>query len=771
MHAQLETKTVRDINCRVDRLPSPAHFQYTEVENDQTDDKFDLYWRDPLEVIADLLADPTFADHLTWAPEKRYTDDKCETRLYNELTSGDWMYETQLLLPDGATVIPIIISSDKTELTSFTGKRSCYPVYLTIGNIAKHVRRQPAMRAQRLLAYLPTGKVDETVLSDSRARKLRAHLYHDCMRTVCSSLFTPAAKGVELADSVGNVRRCHPILAAYVADYPEQCLVTCIRYGQACPRCDTLVDGFGDDKCGEQRHQDDTLHTIRTAADLPSKEKEAMLSNAGLNDIPDPFWAGWPHANIHCAITSDILHQLIQGVGKHLVSWLVALAPVRELNARFQRLPLAQGLRHFLDGITKLANVSGTEHKAIYAQLLGCVHGIVPDDAVRAATALLDFLYMAQYECHSDDTIADMQVALSEFHAYKGTFLREGIRTDFDLPKLHSLQHYADSVRKFGATDNYNTEATERLHIDLAKHAFRATNKRRFIAQMCRWLERKEAVHWFATYLAWRDGKIFDARLRKKSTKKHAPVVLAKRPHRRRVFFPELPLRYGVGDFRATLEEFLIKWHGVPTHHGYATLPPQSLTASLDQLPSLRTWNHVKFYTPNTQTLAAPDVLNIAYASADQSRFDTVLVKVDGDDIAGQGGLEGVRVGQLRLIFKLPEAHESAVFGPNPPDHLAYIEWFTKLPLLVNAVNGMFPLRRSLLRNGKRETAIVPVMHIRRACQVFPKFGREPVDRSLTCYTVLDAYDSFFLNNRADKDAYRSIHWEEAQTSDEEEEA
>ncbi|EJD43075.1 hypothetical protein AURDEDRAFT_34160, partial [Auricularia subglabra TFB-10046 SS5] len=228
-----------------------------------------------------------------------------------------------------------------------------------------------------------------------------------------------------------------------------------------------------------------------------------------------PFWADWPHTNIHCAITSDVLHQLIQGVGKHLVGWLTALAPTQELNARFQRLPLAQGLRSFSDGITKLANVTGTEHKAIYAQLLGCVHGIVPDDAVRAATALLDFLYIAQYECHSDDTLADMEVALSEFHSLKSVFVTHGVRMDFDLPKLHALQHYAESIRLFGAVDNYNTEATERLHIDLAKHAFRATNKRRFVSQMCRWLQRREAVHWFATYLAWREGRKFDARLRK----------------------------------------------------------------------------------------------------------------------------------------------------------------------------------------------------------------------------------------------------------------
>ncbi|KZV93653.1 hypothetical protein EXIGLDRAFT_593026, partial [Exidia glandulosa HHB12029] len=223
----------------------------------------------------------------------------------------------------------------------------------------------------------------------------------------------------------------------------------------------------------------------------------------GLNDVPDPFWADWAYANIHCAITSDILHQLIQGVGKHVVQWLSDLAPRRELDARFRRLPIAQGLRHFSDGISKLANVSGAEHRAIFAQLLGCVHGIVPDNAVRAARALFDFLYIAQYECHSDKTLTELSNALTEFHELKGVFEVHGIRADFKLPKLHMMQHYVECIRLFGAPDNYNTEATERLHIDLAKQAFRATNKRNFVRQMCRWLERREAVFWFATYLAW----------------------------------------------------------------------------------------------------------------------------------------------------------------------------------------------------------------------------------------------------------------------------
>jgi hypothetical protein len=76
----------------------------------------------------------------------------------------------------GATVVPVIISSDKTQLTLFRGK-SAYPVYLTIGNIAKNVRSKPSRRAQVLLAYIPTTKLGGITNKAGRRRAI-ANLYH-----------------------------------------------------------------------------------------------------------------------------------------------------------------------------------------------------------------------------------------------------------------------------------------------------------------------------------------------------------------------------------------------------------------------------------------------------------------------------------------------------------------------------------------------------------------------------------------------------------------
>lgn len=46
----------------------------------------------------------------------------------------------QTKLPTGAALAPVIIATDKTQLTQFSGSKSAYPVYLTLGNIPKALR-------------------------------------------------------------------------------------------------------------------------------------------------------------------------------------------------------------------------------------------------------------------------------------------------------------------------------------------------------------------------------------------------------------------------------------------------------------------------------------------------------------------------------------------------------------------------------------------------------------------------------------------------------
>ena len=83
-----------------------------------------------------------------------------ETNGFSVCVGIDRPRSSQGALPVGATVVPIILASDKTQLSHFQGDKKSWPLYLSIGNIAKEVHRQPSTHATILLGYLPVPKMD-----------------------------------------------------------------------------------------------------------------------------------------------------------------------------------------------------------------------------------------------------------------------------------------------------------------------------------------------------------------------------------------------------------------------------------------------------------------------------------------------------------------------------------------------------------------------------------------------------------------------------------
>jgi len=65
------------------------------------------------------------------------------------------------------------------------------------------------------------------------------------------------------------------------------------------------------------------------------------------------------------------------------------------------------------------------------------------------------------------------------------------------------MMHYAASVHLFGSLDSFNTELPEWLHINYAKKAYRASNKRNYVTQMTTWLQRQDSMFLMESYLSW----------------------------------------------------------------------------------------------------------------------------------------------------------------------------------------------------------------------------------------------------------------------------
>jgi Plavaka transposase len=540
-----------------------------------------------------------------------------------------------------------LLSTDKTQLTSFRNKNA-YPLYLTIGNIPKEIRRKPSLRAYVLLAYLPTTRL-ENVANKAQRRRMINNLYHSCMHKILEPLEIAGISGVNMSTGSGNVHRIHPIFASFIGDYPEQILSSGGITGE-CPSCEAPRDKLGENNIYPNRNLEAVLKILDSFEVDPAGFLRAC-SEAGIKPLVNPFWKNLPYANIYRSIMPDILHQLYQGIVKHMVGWVTETCGSEEVDARCRRFPPNHNLRHFNKGISSLSRVTGQEHDQMCRILMGLVldchlpHGFSNVRLIRVIRALLDFVFIAQYPIHTDDTLVLLEDALDRFHENKSIFVDLGIRDSFNLPKLHFAKHYVEVIKLFGTTDNYNTEYTERLHIDLAKHAFAATNYKDEFTQMTIWLERKEKVHRHEQYIRWRqDGSplIVQKQWTAPGLELDRALSIAKLPMARSTL-DSIELDYGAQYFKTALRRYI-----VIANHGRMA-PAQLERALWDvRLPFRRlpVWHRLKFlrHDPATDVEQTADSIHAHPARKDlrgrtiPGRFDTALIN---DGTGRDTGLQG----------------------------------------------------------------------------------------------------------------------------------
>ncbi|KAG1764356.1 hypothetical protein EDD22DRAFT_979080 [Suillus occidentalis] len=612
--------------------------------------------------LPSLYSDPEFSPHLNYAPERHYAD--------ADKTILNWWWSTQ------ATWI--------------------------------------------LLAYLPTSKLDH-ITNKAARRRTATNLFHTCLRHILEPLKVPGEDGVAMASGDGVVRRGHPIVACYSADYPEQLLTTGIKSGE-CPKSWEV-------RIFQVNLRD--LNAILAALSLIDEDYDLWrraCQECGIKPVFKPFWLDLPYTNIFQSITPDVLHQLYQGIIKYLIEWIKEACSEAEIDARCRRLPPNHNIRLFLKGISHLSRVSGTEHNQICRFLLGIVIGIqLPGNLnngrlTRAIRGILDFLYLAQYPSHTDQTLVLLDDALTRFHNNKDIFLDLGIHSNFNLPKLHSFRHYVHMIKMYGTTDNYNTEYTERLHIDLTKDAYRATNHKDEYSQMTLWLERREKMLWHDNFVKWRlVGDLASQERSPPDMDYRRAIKMTKHPTVKRVPLDRIVQDYGATFFTAALARYVVGRN----QPGLSAVQLEREAAHI--ILPFDTDKH-------GHTIPA--------------RFDTVLVN------EGDGGITGVDV---RVVFTLTTQATNLLFpaGPvKPPAHLAYVEWFTPFQQ-PESHHGLYKISR-LMCHGERLASIIDVSDIRRSVHLFPNFGAV-VPREWMSSTVLELCPSFFVNSFSDRHAYLTI--------------
>ncbi len=303
-------------------------------------------------------------------------------------------------------------------------------------------------------------------------------------------------------------------------------------------------------------------------------------------------------------------------------------------------------------GISSLSRVTGHEHDQICRFFLGLVIDIrLPDNLsnvrlLRSVRAILDLLYLAQYPIHTDSTLGLLTDALSRFHANKEIFVKLGIRAHFNIPKFHFLSHYVELIKTFGTTDNFNTQYTERLHIDLAKNAYAATNHKDEYEQMTIWLDRKERIHRHDQYIKWR---LAGAHIPKRvdwvppSLNPHWELTMAKRPTQHAVPLNRLQDLYGAPLFKVALRRFISATNNPDQTRRQLESSLWGLRLPFTRLP---VWHSIKFtqfdlitgkYSTSDAIHAQP-TRNDKYNRPIPGRFDTALIN---DGTGKEHGVKG----------------------------------------------------------------------------------------------------------------------------------
>ncbi|KAF7969588.1 hypothetical protein HWV62_26903 [Athelia sp. TMB] len=298
---------------------------------------FEVWYRDPRELIKNLLSNPDFDGEFDYSPFHEYDGDG--NHHFQDFMSGDWAWhQADQIAKDphthGALFVPIIKGSDKTTVSVATGQNDYYPLYMSIGNIHNNVRCGHR-KGVVLVGFLAVPKTEKKFTNDTKYRKFRRA---KIMESLKSGMTTPEV----MMCPDGHYCRVIYGFGPYIADYPEQAFLACIVQGW-CPKC--TVPLRSPETLGSRQTRAHTGYScyyrctvpLRSPETLGSRRTQAhtefLVTQLELGDLWEeyelvgdviPYTNDFPRADMHKMLSPDLLHQIIKGTFKdHLVTWVV----------------------------------------------------------------------------------------------------------------------------------------------------------------------------------------------------------------------------------------------------------------------------------------------------------------------------------------------------------------------------------------------------------------------------------------------------------------
>ncbi|KAI6022630.1 hypothetical protein EDC04DRAFT_2575111 [Pisolithus marmoratus] len=434
-------QSARELCLHTEMLPSSPHWKsHTLCPQVPTKCKPTIYYCDPVECLQSLFSHPLFASHMSFILWRVWSSSAQIVHIYKDWMSGDHAWNLQDQILNSATLLGVVLSSDKTNILVMTGNRVAHPLLLSLTNIDSDIHSKGLLHGHVLLTLLP---IVSFIHGKTHVCSLQSNwLIHKSLDFMLKPLKVATAVGVVMSDPIGNLHYCFTPLVMYIADTLEQNLLKVTKHYY-------------------------------------------------LNGVHKPLWRDWPLSNPLRFLMPEVLHHFHHLFWDHNLQWCSVVLGSAKIDYCFSLVQMPVRYCSFEEGVSKLKQVTGCDHHAMQRYIVGVITGAVPWKFLAAISALLNFCYLAQMPHFDNDALSRVEAVLQVFHDNKSGIITSGGRQGCNRPlqhweilKLELLQHVVPSIHTSGAIMQWMAYVTEHVHATEIKQPACAGNNQDHYVQI-----------------------------------------------------------------------------------------------------------------------------------------------------------------------------------------------------------------------------------------------------------------------------------------------
>lgn len=406
------------------------------------------------------------------------------------------------------------------------------------------------------------------------------------------------------------------------------------------------------------------------------------------------------------------------------------------------------------------------------------------NDMVKSIRCFMDFCYIVRRNAIDENALVELGHLLDEFHQLRDIFIETGVRSEdrgISLPRQHSLCHYIELTRLFGAPNGHCSSMTESKHIVVVKEPWRRSSRFEALGQMLLTNQRLDKLsrsrQFFEENGLLREDLIRNSKRKIKIDRRNALAHLddenligkVELAHTICMFITfnsfnktEVHIARGYSDRSLTTVGEMI---GEPRISSLARVYLYEILYSgedgsaldEDELPhisKLEIFNSAVawYYAPSDRAgVFGMNKERIRCSPrawrGGSPRYDCIVCESDPE----QPGFRGLFAAQVRCFFRFKH------LGMEYPCALVY--WFTTVGDMPDALTGMWVVKPEMDPNDpeRRHAGVIPIGSILRGVHLIPAFGNDSVPATVSPSNSLDCFKAFYVNKYADHHSHEIL--------------